>query len=187
MFVFISLIGVSVYAQGGAIGQGQAPTPQPAGRTWGVKVSDPAIDAMRAEMIQQVGVDAVVTARFSAAINRLNILDTRITTLIANTAISCPQKKTATRELTAAQNMLSTVDTFALISKTPIDKTLVSSQKRSIDQTAPSIIDPIAAVSTQATLDMTLNKMKSAVATVSLCPQYSTQVGTAASALPTVR
>jgi hypothetical protein len=176
--LFIALAALSVSAQSG-IGQGEAPVPQSNNsRPWGVKVTDPAIDAMRNQMIQQVGVDAVVTARFSAAINRLTILDARIVSLLNNIPSTCTFKSAATKELSAARTVLSSVDTQAIISvpdmQSESNKNTASNSRDSI-----SIIDPAAATELQATLETSLSGMKSAVGMASRCPTITPSGATA--------
>jgi hypothetical protein len=147
LFIFVfSLISIGYAAE-----QKQKPI-------WGVTAHGSELDKAREQMIQYVGVDTVITARFQAAYNRLNILDQRIFMLLSKTANTCPQKVTATKTLDSATKTLATVDTSKLVVP---DGT-----------TTNLIIDTTAVTDIKTALDQSLTDLKSTITTLSFCPQY---------------
>ena len=130
-------------------------------QTWGTTISDPAIDAARLQMINKVGVNTIVSARFQAAQNRLAIFDQRITSLLSKTSSTCLIKADAAKSLVAARTLLSSVDMGSLI---------VAPDKKN-SSTGP-IIDASAAGSIKDTLEKSLLGMKDSVNKISSCPQY---------------
>ena len=116
-------------------------------------------------MIQTVGVDAVITARFQAAFNRLNILDQRIVMLLSKTSNTCTQKVLATKTLASATKTLSAIDTSRVVVPEAT--------------TAKLVVDTVAVADIKSALDQSLVDMKSAITTLSLCPQYQVDVITA--------
>ena len=132
--------------------------------TWGVTAHGPELDKARMQMIQYVGVDAAITARFQAAYNRLSILDQRIVMLLSKTSNTCPQKTLAIKTLDSATKTLATVDTSKIV--VPDESTT----KLVVDATAVSDI--------KTALDQSLVGMKDTITTLSLCPQYQTPTKT---------
>ena len=132
---------------------------------WGVTVHDAGVEQVRQKMIQTVGVDAVITARFQAAFNRLNILDQRIVMLLSKTSNTCTQKVLATKTLASATKTLSAIDTSRVVVPEAT--------------TAKLVVDTVAVADIKSALDQSLVDMKSAITTLSLCPQYQVDVITA--------
>lgn len=121
---------------------------------WGVKVRDPRIVTIQAQLIQQIGVDSVITARFEAALSRLSILDQRITSRINKTVDTCTFKTQATRALAGAQTTLSDANAMTLTVDSKVDGALVTKGETILTQS--------------------LSEMQASLSLIARCPQYQT-------------
>lgn len=178
----LSAISFSVFAQSDRqVGSGDV-RPSSA-RSWGVSLSDSVVNGMRDEMIKQVGIDAVITARFESARNRLEILGTRLDSRIDQTDKSCPTLSAARKSLDASVTTLRSVDTASLVVAVPTDANDTSyfQPVENIDEQATMgqgnipvkvAIDTRAVTTTQTTLDTSLSNLRASAAALSKCPQY---------------